>query len=91
MATIIESLKTRVISPLRVIITRHMRNFTKTTTMQDVFERIYRTNHWKGEASHSGTGSDLIQTETIRQSLPSLIAELNVKKMLDIPAGTGTG
>jgi hypothetical protein len=86
MAVIIEAFKTGVISPLRLVI-KKIRSSGKATSMRNVFERIYRTNHWRSKTSHSGTGSDLIQTETIRHSLPVLLAELNVKQMLDVPCG----
>ena len=56
-------------------------------SMQDAFHKIFVSNHWGSEVSKSGGGSDLIQTELIRQTLPTLIRQYNVKKMLDVPCG----
>jgi hypothetical protein len=50
------------------------------------FDIIYKTNYWGGE-SRSGKGSDLIQTEQIRDTLPLLLKSLDAKSMLDIPCG----
>lgn len=52
----------------------------------EIFSRIYKTNYWRGK-SRSGEGSDLTQTEVIRESLPLLLKRLGVKSMLDIPCG----
>lgn len=54
--------------------------------MESIFTKIYRENLWEGE-SRSGRGSDLVQTETIRTSLPKLFKELEIKSLLDIPCG----
>ena len=54
--------------------------------MESIFTKIYRENFWGGE-SRSGLGSDLVQTETIRTSLPKLFKELEIKSLLDIPCG----
>lgn len=59
---------------------------TKKKIDHDIFHNIYKTNYWRGE-SRSGEGSDLIQTEAIREALPSLLKRLNAKSMLDIPCG----
>jgi glycosyltransferase involved in cell wall biosynthesis len=52
----------------------------------EVFSSIYKTNYWRGE-SRSGEGSDLIQTQQIREIFPSLLKSLGAKSMLDIPCG----
>jgi len=52
----------------------------------EIFDGIYKTNYWRGE-SRSGEGSDLIQTQQIREVLPSLLKNLGAKSMLDIPCG----
>jgi hypothetical protein len=52
----------------------------------EIFDNIYKTNYWRGE-SRSGEGSDLIQTQQIREVLPSLLTSLGAKSMLDIPCG----
>jgi hypothetical protein len=54
---------------------------------QNVFSRIYQTNYWGDASSASGTGSNLIETEVIRATLPRWLAELECRTMLDIPCG----
>ena len=54
---------------------------------KDTFTKIYETNHWDGEQSISGTGSDDSQTQTIVNAIGSLIEELNIKSILDLPCG----
>ncbi len=55
--------------------------------MKEVFTEIYAGNIWGSKISHSGPGSDLIQTAVIRATLPDLIVELGVGTMLDVPCG----
>jgi glycosyltransferase involved in cell wall biosynthesis len=52
----------------------------------EIFDDIYKTNYWRGE-SRSGEGSDLIQTQQIREVFPVLLKSLGAKSMLDIPCG----
>ena len=52
-----------------------------------VFLDIYSKNAWGGAESRSGSGSSLEQTKTIREQLPTIIANLGVKSFLDIPCG----
>ncbi|WP_413166749.1 FkbM family methyltransferase [Capilliphycus salinus ALCB114379] len=54
---------------------------------QDIFTNIYKNNNWRGSESISGTGSSLVATEKIREQLPPLLKELNIKTMIDIPCG----
>ena len=54
---------------------------------EEIFTSIYKTNHWSGSTSISGNGSDLLQTEEIQKQLPTLIRELNIKVILDLPCG----
>lgn len=55
--------------------------------MQKVFEKIYDVHHWYDEESKSGPGSNLLQTTNVRAILSSLLRELEVKTLLDIPCG----
>lgn len=55
--------------------------------LKGAFTEIYRSNHWNGDASHSGTGSDLTQTRTLRMAIPPLLERLHVKTLLDAPCG----
>ena len=55
--------------------------------ISDVFNRVYATNYWGNAESRSGNGSDLKQTQIIRDEIPKLIRELGIRIMLDIPCG----
>lgn len=52
-----------------------------------IFDTIYRENSWQDPESRSGTGSNLMQTATIRKEIPDLIYQYQVKSMLDVPCG----
>jgi SAM-dependent methyltransferase len=54
---------------------------------QKRFERIYKHNYWGCDESVSGFGSTLAGTEHLRQRLPSLIDELEIRSILDVPCG----
>lgn len=62
-------------------------NGKKNLNVESKFKFIYETNHWKGNSSLSGQGSDKKQVEKIIDVLPKLIKEYNVKSILDIPCG----
>ncbi len=51
------------------------------------FSKVYRENLFQGDDSISGQGSDLKQTEVLREELPKCLNELGVKVLLDIPCG----
>jgi hypothetical protein len=55
--------------------------------IKEVFTHIHQTNHWQGEDSASGAGSDDIQTAVIRQTLPDIITNFHIDTMLDLPCG----
>lgn len=55
--------------------------------MKEVFEKIYEIHHWYHEESKSGPGASLRQTKTVRYILPTLLQELNIRTILDIPCG----
>ena len=52
-----------------------------------IFRSHYLTNHWGDNDSISGTGSNLIQTNTIRIEIPKTIKKYKIKSILDIPCG----
>jgi hypothetical protein len=54
---------------------------------KQLFSEIFSENKWGDKDSLSGPGSNLVQTESIRRSLPLLIQEINCKSLLDIPCG----
>lgn len=51
------------------------------------FEEASREPSWGSYESRSGTGSTLGATGTIRQRLPELLADLQVRVVLDAPCG----
>ncbi|HEY0282312.1 MAG TPA: class I SAM-dependent methyltransferase [Rhizomicrobium sp.] len=52
-----------------------------------VFLKIYRENAWGDRSSVSGPGSSLETTAELRSVLPGLLADLQVKSLLDLPCG----
>lgn len=55
--------------------------------MQKIFEKIYDLHHWYDEESKSGPGASLKQTKKVRTILSTVLKELNIKSLLDIPCG----
>lgn len=55
--------------------------------IQEVFNEIYKENHWNDSESKSGTGSNSIQTEEVKSILRQVVHQLNCKTMLDVPCG----
>lgn len=53
----------------------------------EVFAHHYESNYWGGSESRSGRGSNLEQTQVLRQELPTLLQQLAVTSILDIPCG----
>jgi SAM-dependent methyltransferase len=51
------------------------------------FQRIHRENRWGGAESVSGRGSDLTSTASVRNALPNLLRELEVRTLLDAACG----
>jgi len=54
---------------------------------EHVFTHIYAHNVWGDAESVSGAGSNLAQTKILRERLPSLLKDLQVRSLLDIPCG----
>lgn len=54
---------------------------------REVFSEIYQRNIWGLRETVSGAGSTLRYTEKLRQSIPGLIADLNIRTLLDVPCG----
>jgi len=54
---------------------------------KQVFSNIYENFGFGNSDSRSGPGSDLEQTETIRQEIKKLIKSYNIKSVVDIPCG----
>jgi glycosyltransferase involved in cell wall biosynthesis len=51
------------------------------------FIKIYKKNIFGSNESRSGSGSTLEQTAYIREVLPGILRDLNVKSFLDVPCG----
>lgn len=62
------------------------RNHNKKLASLD-FEHIYKKNGFEGTESLSGGGSSLFQTRIIREEIPKLLQELEIKLLLDVPCG----
>lgn len=56
-------------------------------SVSERFDHIKKRNLWGDIHSVSGTGSNLEQTQQIRNELPKVIEKLRIKSMLDIPCG----
>lgn len=52
-----------------------------------VFTKIYREHGFGGKASVSGPGSDLSQTKSIVEALPTILEKFGIATILDIPCG----
>ena len=57
------------------------------TLSEQVFGHIFQTNTWGNKESVSGPGSARVQTAEIERLLPSLLKDLNIHSLLDIPSG----
>jgi 2-polyprenyl-3-methyl-5-hydroxy-6-metoxy-1,4-benzoquinol methylase len=53
----------------------------------DIFSDYFHRNTWGSAESRSGRGSDRVQTHAVIEALPSLLRELGVQRMLDVPCG----
>ena len=62
---------------------KHFRN----QSIDQVFQTIYRVNHWRDQESISGPGSTINITSELRARLPDLIKKYGVSFFLDIPCG----
>jgi hypothetical protein len=56
-------------------------------SLQNKFTGFYNNNTFEGTESKSGEGSSLEQTKQIRQELPNLFNELQIKTFVDAPCG----
>jgi len=52
-----------------------------------IFSNIYKYDKWNNDESKSGTGSNLEQTNKIREALPKLFKQLKINSILDCPCG----
>jgi hypothetical protein len=54
---------------------------------EQIFTDIYDRKAWWTGESFSGCGSNLHPTQLIRQEIPRIIRQYNIKSMLDLPCG----
>jgi hypothetical protein len=74
--------------PKAVSLYRRIKGFRQAKlSRQSVFESIYKNNSWGDAESASGPGSNLHQTDSLRSSLESLIKNLEIGSLADIPCG----
>lgn len=66
---------------------RRKSNSRRARSAERIFERYAVSNHWKEKQSVSGPGSTLLQTETLRKSLEVVLAQLEIKSLVDLPCG----
>jgi hypothetical protein len=55
--------------------------------LEGIFSRIYSGNLWGEPESVSGPGSSLAATTVVRRELPTLLADLGIRTLLDAPCG----
>ncbi len=76
--------------PLRTLnrkIRHHLRHLRYRGNLEEVFTHIYSRNRWRSSESRSGKGSELRSTEMIRDALPRLLKEHDIRRFLDVPCG----
>lgn len=52
-----------------------------------IFTKIYEKHTWKSKESLSGPGSDVKQTITLREQLPTILQRYNIETIFDTPCG----
>jgi hypothetical protein len=80
--------KSQVLSPQALLASEARRSSAlPSAQLQQVFTDAYQNNHFQGQESVSGPGSNLVQTQIIQQQLPLIIQALGIKTLLDAPCG----
>lgn len=65
----------------------HEKLLFRLASKENVFTSIWRNNYWGSDESLSGPGSTLDYTQEIRQKMPSMFGEYNIKSVFDAPCG----
>jgi SAM-dependent methyltransferase len=65
----------------------HKKNMFVYKNDPHVFATIYKNNIWESNESYSGGGSHVNSTKVIRETLPILWEQYNIKTFLDVPCG----
>ena len=64
---------------------RNLHNLLRSN--KSVFDRIYISNRWGNQESVSGDASTLNETQLLRSRVATLVRELEVRSLLDVPCG----
>lgn len=65
----------------------HEKLLFRLASKESVFTSIWRNNYWGSGESLSGPGSTLDYTQEIRQKLPMMFDEFDIKSVFDAPCG----
>jgi hypothetical protein len=65
----------------------HEKLLFKLASKESVFASIWRNNYWGSGESLSGPGSTLEQTANLRQKMPVMFDEMDIKSVFDAPCG----
>jgi hypothetical protein len=91
MPTVFNVVKIAVPRPVRKRLYRTYfeREINQNASVQTIFENIYYRNWWQSDESHSGTGSELSQTQALACKLEAWLAHhaAEVSTFLDAPCG----
>jgi SAM-dependent methyltransferase len=63
------------------------RSASASDQVKSAFTRAYLLNLWEDPESRSGPGSTLARTAALRERIPELFAELDVRSVLDVGCG----
>jgi len=61
--------------------------FNKKKNAEKIFTEFFENNLWGDRESLSGSGSNLMETKTIRRDLPLLLGKYRIGSILDVPCG----
>lgn len=69
-------------------IVNHLAHYRfKGKSAEEVFQIIYKENHWQDSESKSGTGSSHRSTVEVVNIVNQVISNLNINSILDVPCG----
>lgn len=71
----------------RIIYSGRILSYRMRFPEESVFAVIHRKRAWGDGTSVSGGGSDLAETRTVREVLPDLLSDFDIRTMLDAPCG----
>lgn len=65
----------------------HEKLLFRLASKESIFASIWRNNYWGSGESLSGPGSTLEQTANLRQKMPIMFDEMDIKSVFDAPCG----